>query len=383
MPPVDRDLAEFGPRLLFFSGGTALRKVCRQLKTRTHNSIHLVTPFDSGGSSASLRRAFGILSIGDLRNRLIALADESVEGNPEIYRLFAHRLAAFESEPRLRETLARLVNGTHELMHAVPDSIRGVMQRYLATFVEHADEDFDLRGASLGNLLLVGGYVDCGCDFDAVLNVVGQAIAVRGVVRPVVEDPWHLEALLSDGTRVVGQHAISGKECPEITSPIAELRLVDDLANPRPVQSAIRARIAQYIADADLICYPIGSFWTSIVASLLPQGIAGAIAEQACPKVFVPNLGRDPEALRMTVADQVRVLLEVLRRDSALDVPADQLVQAVLVDPEHGQYDHELDPAQIEALGVRVLTRRLVDPVDRRSYDPSLLSDALVSLAAQ
>ena len=44
-------LPELGPKVLFFSGGTALRDVSRRLKRYTHNSIHLITPFDSGGSS--------------------------------------------------------------------------------------------------------------------------------------------------------------------------------------------------------------------------------------------------------------------------------------------------------------------------------------------
>ena len=44
-----------GPRVLFFSGGSALNGISRQLKTYTFNSIHLITPFDSGGSSQILR----------------------------------------------------------------------------------------------------------------------------------------------------------------------------------------------------------------------------------------------------------------------------------------------------------------------------------------
>ena len=57
---------EIGPTVLFFSGGSALRKTSRVLTEYTHNSVHLVTPFDSGGSSALLREAFGMLSVGDL-----------------------------------------------------------------------------------------------------------------------------------------------------------------------------------------------------------------------------------------------------------------------------------------------------------------------------
>ena len=53
-----RKIPELGPRILFFSGGSALNGLCKTLKNYTHNSIHLVTPFDSGGSSAELRQAF-------------------------------------------------------------------------------------------------------------------------------------------------------------------------------------------------------------------------------------------------------------------------------------------------------------------------------------
>lgn len=66
-----------GPRLVF-TGGTALRDLSRQLIHYTHNSVHLVTPFDSGGSSAALRRSFAMPAVGDIRNRLLALADSAV-----------------------------------------------------------------------------------------------------------------------------------------------------------------------------------------------------------------------------------------------------------------------------------------------------------------
>ena len=71
-----RKIPDLGPRSLFFSGGSALNGLCKTLKGYTHNSIHLVTPFDSGCSSAEFRRAFDMPSIGDLRSRLMALADE-------------------------------------------------------------------------------------------------------------------------------------------------------------------------------------------------------------------------------------------------------------------------------------------------------------------
>jgi len=79
---------DLGPRILFFTGGTALKETSQALVGYTHNSVHLVTPFDSGGSSAVLRRYFDMPAVGDLRNRLMALADRTLHGYPEIFRAF-------------------------------------------------------------------------------------------------------------------------------------------------------------------------------------------------------------------------------------------------------------------------------------------------------
>jgi len=66
---------EHGPRPLFFSGGSALRGLSRELVERRVTSRHIVTPFDAGGSSAELRRVLRMPAVGDLRNRLLSLAD--------------------------------------------------------------------------------------------------------------------------------------------------------------------------------------------------------------------------------------------------------------------------------------------------------------------
>ena len=102
---------ELGPRVLFFSGGTALTGVSRELKRYTHNSIHLVTPFDSGGSSAKLRKAFAMPSIGDLRSRLTALADENITGHPDVYQLFTYRFPTTEPPDALLTSLESMIRG--------------------------------------------------------------------------------------------------------------------------------------------------------------------------------------------------------------------------------------------------------------------------------
>ena len=53
-----------GSRILFFSGGTALAPVAAELSRHTRNAVHVITTFDSGGSSAELRRAFDMPAVG-------------------------------------------------------------------------------------------------------------------------------------------------------------------------------------------------------------------------------------------------------------------------------------------------------------------------------
>src|SRR5262249_58009936 len=59
-----RRAPEPGPRILFFSGGTALREASQALTDYTHNSDHLITPVHSGGSPPALRPALGMISVG-------------------------------------------------------------------------------------------------------------------------------------------------------------------------------------------------------------------------------------------------------------------------------------------------------------------------------
>jgi CofD-related protein of GAK system len=380
---------EIGPTVLFFSGGSALRKTSRVLTEYTHNSIHLITPFDSGGSSAKLRDAFPMISVGDLRNRLMALADTRLLGHPEVYRLFDTRLpsdvadATDATDPpcsELHRQLAAMVEGSDPLVAAVPLPLRTLIRHHLGYFVEHMPARFDLRGASIGNLILAGGYLNNRSDIDAVIFLFSKLVAVRGIVRPVVDSNLHLSAELADGTVVVGQHHITSREVP-LAAPIRELRLTETIE--APVQLAhveIDARTRELIAEAELICFPVGSFWTSVMACLLPRGVGHAVAGVECPKVYVPNCGIDPEELGLAPHDQVRILLDQLRRDAGEHTPTDRLLHLVLVDSERGEYVGGLDIDRIEALGVEVVDTPLISDDSAPLIEPRRLVELLLSL---
>jgi CofD-related protein of GAK system len=371
---------EFGPRILFFSGGTALRPLCRVLKQYTHNSVHLITAFDSGGSSAQLRHAFAMPAIGDLRNRIVALADESVRGNPQIYRLFCYRLPP-ATQLALRSELDALVSGEHPLVVDIVEPMRRIVQTHLHFFVERMPSDFDLRGANIGNLLLAGGFLSHSRDLESVLFLFSKLLEVRGVVRPIVDGDLHLCADLADDSRVVGQHRLTGKGLEPIHSAVRRLSLVRSLTDPVPASISIGEKVQQNIEEADLICYPMGSFYSSVLANLLPRGVGRAIALAGCPRVYIPNTGSDPEQRGMSVADSVEALLRHVRADAGDDVPLARVVNLVLLDRDPRHYTLHVDRDRLERMGLQVVELELVTESTRPFVHPQRLTETLLSLA--
>ena len=325
------DHPETGPRILFFSGGSALNAISRQLKTYTHNSIHLITPFDSGGSSQVLRRAFGMPAVGDLRSRLMALADETLQGEPEVYALFSHRLPCDAEQAVLAHAVAEMAAGRHPLITAIAPPMRQLLQGHLAQFLLQAPADFDFRKASVGNLVLAGGYLGHGRQLAPVLNQMAEMVQMRGTVRPVVDETLQLGAELSDGTRLIGQRQISGKEAAPVTSPIRRCFLCDESGTEIPDIPLPEANRA-LIDSADLICFPPGSLYSSLVANLLPRGVGQAIARSPAPKLYLPSLGSDPEALGHDLSDQIGALLSPLREDTGGALPQRRFLTHLMCD---------------------------------------------------
>jgi CofD-related protein of GAK system len=377
-----RHCPELGPKLLFFSGGSALRDACAELIRYTHNSIHIITPFDSGGSSALLREAFQMPAIGDVRNRLLALADRSLHGYPEIVELFSCRFPGDGDPMQLHEEMAGMIGGHHPLVAGIPDPMRKIIRHYLQRFKEFMPQDFDLRKASVGNLILTAGYLDNRRNFDTIIYIFSQLVKVRGVVRPVVNKYLHLATALADGRRIVGQHLMTGKEASPLTSRITDLWLTHDREQPDPVDVPIRQKMAALIDEADLICYPMGSFYSSLIANLLPRGVGRAVSRNSCPKVFVPSTGAgDPETVGAQIMDQVERLVDFLVRDDPEAVSARDVLNFVLVDRARGDYRGALDRERLTRMGIDVIDTALVSDGSRPLIDEKLLVPVLLSLA--
>ena len=146
------------PRITALGGGTGLASLLRGLKRAPVDLTAIVTVADDGGSSGRLRRELGILPPGDIRNCLVALADdESLMG-----RLFQHRFA-----------------------------------------------DGDLSGHPFGNLFLAA-LAEVTGSFDLAVQECGHVLKIRGEVLPSTLAHIRLWAERADGEVVSGETRIAG-----------------------------------------------------------------------------------------------------------------------------------------------------------------------------
>lgn len=336
--------------LLFFSGGTALRELAVALARRNEPVVYVMTPFDSGGSSAVLRQAFGMPAVGDIRSRLLALSQCAAP----CVNLLALRLP--DDEASARTALAALTDGQHAVWRDIaPSAFRKHVLDGLRRLALYLPDGMPRRGACVGNLILAGLYLRHGCRLDAATALFARLVRARGFVHAAAGTGADLHVRLADGTILCGQHLFTGKSCPPVSSPIREIRL------SRPVSAS--PAVLRWIRRARLVCYPPGSFYSSILAALLPEGIRNALEATHCPHVFVPNPLPDPELYGHTLADQLRIL--------SRHAPLTHL----LLDTATSRYAGPVPLDWLHSHHVRLIVCPLLHPDGRLS--PALLADAL------
>ena len=134
------------------------------------------------------------------------------------------------------------------------------------------------------------------------------------------------------------------------------------------------------IKQADIICYPMGSFWTSVAANLLPRGVGSAIVQSTAHKVFIPSTGRDPEQLGMSLSSAIEALVSLGRRDAGEDEPLTAFVNTVILDRDHERYSLRLDVPAVKRSGISVMERSLAGQLG--CHSPALLAKWLVQMVS-
>ncbi len=239
-------ILERAPHVVAIGGGTGLSTLLRGIKQVTANLTAVVTVMDDGGSSGRLREEIDVLPPGDVRNCLLALAED--ESHFSDY--FQHRFAS----------------------------------------------PGELAGHSLGNLVLAGLEQATG-GFDRAIEAMSQFLSIRGRVLPATLAKTGLAARMEGGEILAGESAIG-----------ADGRRIEAIFLT-PLPAPAYAKVLEAIADADLIILGPGSLFTSLVPNLLVEGIARAIEESSAEKILVANLMTQPgETTGYTLWDHLRAL---------------------------------------------------------------------------
>ncbi len=248
-------------RIVCIGGGTGLPVVLRGLREYRQArrrgwerlELPLVTAIvsfsDDGGSSGRLVREYDTLPPGDLRNCLLALADQKLV--PLMTQFFNHRFSPSEGDT--------------------------------------------LAGHSAGNLLIVAlAQLHEGDVRKAILDV-SRLLGIEGKIMFPTLAPAVLCAELTDGTVVVGESSIPTRSNPH---PIARVFLAArSNPDPRPQEAlplpampdAIKA-----IAEADAIILGPGSLYTSVISNLLVPEVSAAVRRAHGIKIYVANLMTEP-----------------------------------------------------------------------------------------
>lgn len=315
-----------GRRAVAIGGGTGLPLVLRCLVDLGFETTAIVTMADDGGSSGVLRAELGILPPGDVRNCLVALAGDD-EGL--LARVFQYRFGSGEG----------------------------------------------LEGHALGNLI-IAALSDLTGDFAEAVRVAGEYLHVRGRVLPSTLEDVRLHGVDRTGAEVFGQARLA--------------------ANPQPVEHAFLEpespaaypEALHAIEQADVVVIGPGSLYTSIIPNFLVAGVTDALRASAAVTLYVCNVANmRGETVGLDAAEHVEALvdhgLEGLI-DMALVHEGPSEDGAVCDDDRANELvgAGAAEKARIEALGVRVVSRRLADPDDPVRHERAALCDALEEVLA-
>ena len=307
-------------------GGTGLSALLRGLKhhvgtSRLRELTGVVTVTDDGGSSGRLRREFGVLPPGDIRNCIAALADDE----DLLTRLFQYRFP----------------NGG------------------------------GLVGHSFGNLFLTALTGITG-DFHQAILTAESVLSVRGKIFPATLMDVRLRARGVSGRIYEGESAVglSGEELAAVE--------IDPLAPPAFPQ-AVSA-----LEKADLILLGPGSLYTSILPNLLIPGIRQTVAKARARVVLLLNLMTQPgETDGMMGLDHLQALVRhvgpgVIDAVLANSTPIPESLLAHYA--EAGSQSVTVDRAALEQAGVEVIEADLLADGDLIRHEPEKLARAVLEL---
>jgi len=106
---------------------------------------------DNGGSTAEIVRVLGGPAIGDIRSRMIRLADDSTPEARAVKNLMGHRLPVIDAKHEWQS----IVEGSHGLWSGISEPYKETIRAFLIHFnteiLKRSHQRFDFINGSVGN----------------------------------------------------------------------------------------------------------------------------------------------------------------------------------------------------------------------------------------
>ena len=218
-------------KVVVFGGGngSAVSLVALKQSIANFDIAGIVSMSDSGGSSGKLRQEFGVLPPGDIMRAVLALSKYEY---PLLKKIFYTN--RFESKDKLNKH-------------------------------------------NLGNIFLTLATQYSGGLMSAV-RALEQSVESQGKIYPATLDSCDLVAELSNGKKIFSEAKI---DHPEYSRNL-KIKRVSLEPKVKACVEAIKA-----VQSADYIILSPGSLYTSVVATLLPQGLQAAIEKSRAKIIFI------------------------------------------------------------------------------------------------
>lgn len=217
-------------KVVVIGGGHGQSCILRGIKNIDNIEISaIVTVADDGGSTGRIRERYYMPAMGDIRNVIISLSDQ--------------------------------------------ESIFKTLMDF--RFESNDEEDSDIAGHNLGNLILTALTQVQGSFMESIMSV-SKILNVKGNIIPSTYQVITLFAKMEDGTIVRGEKNIPNKQ--------NRIRKVFYQREVKAAPEAIKA-----IEEADLIIYGIGSLYTSILPNIIINDIQNALCRSKGKKIYFSN----------------------------------------------------------------------------------------------
>jgi uncharacterized cofD-like protein len=317
-----------GPKIVVIGGGTGTFTILSNLKNYAQDITAVVNMVDDGGSTGVLRDELGALPPGDVRQSLVALSSVS----NELRDLFNYRFPKGSA----------------------------------------------FGGHSFGNLFISALEQVTGSMVDTV-RVAGEVLSIQGHVVPVTTDNVRLNLETADGRIIRGEDKIG-------EGPAADRLFVK--GEPHRLWLEPSAKLnpdaKKAIAAADLIVIAPGKLYSSILPSMLVEGMGEALCVSKAKKVYICNLMTRPN---QTAGFNVQDFADELERYAGAPIldyviynterPTKYLLDRYALEGEREpvEYDaQELAEQHYTAVGAPLISRQAV----KRNPNDTMLSRTLI-----